>query len=107
MLACRGSEARYLIKILTGNLRIGVNDKIVLQALAQAVVQTPFCQEYPPEILTAYKSVENRKFKEVLGKELRTAYNECQNYDILIPALLEGDIDSLTDAQCEDKVKEV
>jgi len=69
-----------------------------LQALAQAVVQTPLCQDYPPEIHTAYKSAENEKFKEVLGKEslkLKTAYCECPSYDILIPALLEGGIDCL------------
>jgi len=98
LVACRGSEARYLIRTLAGKLRIGMAEQSVLQALAQAVVQTPLCQEYPPEIHTAYKSAENEKFKEVLGKEslkLKTAYCECPSYDILIPALLEGGIDCL------------
>jgi len=98
LVACRGSEARYLIRTLAGKLRIGMAEQSVLQALAQAVVQTPLCQDYPPEIHTAYKSAENEKFKEVLGKEslkLKTAYCECPSYDILIPALLEGGIDCL------------
>eukprot|EP00092_Neocalanus_flemingeri_P021031 GFUD01022785.1.p1 GENE.GFUD01022785.1~~GFUD01022785.1.p1 ORF type:complete len:1006 (-),score=309.99 GFUD01022785.1:132-3149(-) len=98
LVACRGSEARYLIRTLAGKLRIGMAEQSVLQALAQAVVQTPLCQEYPPEIHTAYKSAENEKFKEELGKEslkLKTAYCECPSYDLLIPALLEGGIDNL------------
>merc|ERR1711892_1091870 len=100
LVACRGSEARYLIRTLAGKLRIGMAEQSVLQALAQAVVQTPLCQEYPPETHTAYKSVENEKFKEVLAKEslkLKTAYCECPSYDLLIPALLEGGIDNLAE----------
>jgi len=100
LVACRGSEARYLIRTLAGKLRIGMAEQSVLQALAQAAVQTPLCQDYPPEIHTAYKSAENEKFKEMLGKEslkLKTAYCECPSYDLLIPALLEGGIDNLTE----------
>jgi len=100
LVACRGSEARYLIRTLAGKLRIGMAEQSVLQALAQAAVQTPLCQDYPPVVHTAHKSVEGDKFKEVLGKEslkLKTAYCECPSYDILIPALLEGGIDCLAD----------
>jgi len=100
LVACRGSEARYLIRSLAGKLRIGMAEQSVLQALAQAAVQTPFCQDYPPEVHTAYKSADNDKFKEFLGKEslkLKTAYCECPTYDILIPALLEGGIECLAD----------
>merc|ERR1719312_1243040 len=98
LVACRGSEARYLIRTLAGKLRIGMAEQSVLQALAQAAVQTPLCQDYPPEIHTAFKSVDGEKFKELLGKEslkLKTAYCECPSFDLLIPALLEGGIDAL------------
>merc|ERR1719384_1189741 len=98
LVACRSSEARYVIRSLAGKLRIGMAEQSVLQALAQATVQTPLGQEYPPEIHTSYKATDNDKFKEVLGKEslkLKTAYCECPSYDLLIPALLEGGIDAL------------
>ena len=35
LLSCRGSDARYLIKILSGNWRVGFYDKIVFRALTQ------------------------------------------------------------------------
>jgi len=98
LVACRSSEARYVIRSLAGKLRIGMAEQSVLQALAQATVQTPLGQEYPPEIHTSYKATDNDKFKEVLGKEslkLKTAYCECPSYDLLIPALLSGGVDKL------------
>jgi len=98
LVACRGSEARYLIRMLAGKLRIGLAEQSVLQALAQACVQTPPCQEYPPTKHTVHKNTEGEKFKEELAKEslkLKTAYCECPSYDILLPALLEAGIDGL------------
>ena len=99
LVACRGSEARYIIRSLSGKIRIGMAEQSILQALAQATVQTPLGQEYPPEVHTSYRSTDNDKFKEVLGKEslmLKTAYCECPSYDLIIPALLSGGVENLS-----------
>merc|ERR1719430_2536118 len=98
LVACRGSEARYLIRMLAGKLRIGLAEQSVLQALAQVCVQTPPGQDYPPPKHTVHKNSEGEKFKEELAREslkLKTAYCECPTYDILLPALLEAGIAGL------------
>jgi len=100
LVACRGSEARYLIRSLAGKLRIGMAEQSVLMALAQATVQTPLHQDYPPETHTVFKSTDNDKFKEVLKREdlkLKTAYCQCPSYDLLIPALLKDGMDRVGD----------
>ena len=101
LVACRGSEARYVIRSLAGKLRIGLAEQSVLQALAQAVVQTPLGQDYPPSVATQHRQTDTDRFKEILGQEslkLKTAYAECPTYELLIPALLTGGLDSLTDS---------
>ena len=99
LVACRGCEARYLVRSLAGKLRIGLAEQSVLQALAQACLQTPLLQsEYPPPVLTAFKTADSDTFKEKLAPlalKLKTAYCECPSYDLLIPALLESGIDKL------------
>jgi len=98
MVACQGPEARYLIRSLAGKLRIGLAEQSVLQALAQAVVQTPLGQQYPPTNHTMFKSAESEPFKEKLAAEafkLKSCYAECPSYDLMLPALLEVHIAGL------------
>eukprot|EP00794_Sanderia_malayensis_P009119 gene9120-10092_t len=80
LVACKNTEARYLIRSLSGKLRIGLAEQTVLTALAHAI---------------ASAQTKNRKNKDT-SKECRdaaalaikTAYCELPNYDVLIPTLL-------------------
>ncbi|XP_020279445.1 DNA ligase 1 isoform X2 [Pseudomyrmex gracilis] len=97
-MACRNSEARYLIRSLAGKLRIGLAEQSVLQALALACVTTPPEQTYPPENLDMSKTMSKDRFKErydEIALILKTTYCECPNYDIIIPVLLEDGVKAL------------
>lgn len=76
-IACRQSEARFLIRSLAGKLRIGLAEQSVLQALALACAMTPPNQEYPPKLLNCSENKSQEKFKanyENLALILKTTY---------------------------------
>ncbi|XP_042227837.1 DNA ligase 1-like isoform X4 [Homarus americanus] len=96
--ACRFSEARYLIRSLGGKLRIGLAEQSVLQAIAQACFLTPPGQEYPPEVADAGKGIHPDNLKTKLdnyGFILKTTYCEFPSYDEIIPILLNEGLEEL------------
>ncbi|XP_042887555.1 DNA ligase 1-like isoform X3 [Penaeus japonicus] len=96
--ACRFSEARYLIRSLSGKLRIGLAEQSVLQAIAQASFLTPPGQEHPPEIIDAGKGMNPEKLKakfDEYGMILKTTYCEFPSYDKIIPVLLTKGLEEL------------
>lgn len=96
--ACKNSEARFLIRSLAGKLRIGLAEQSVLQAIALACAATPPGQEYPPKELNNSKGKSAEKFKTTvddLALILKTTYCECPNYDKIIPVLLKHGVEKL------------
>ncbi|XP_043514184.1 DNA ligase 1 [Frieseomelitta varia] len=96
--ACRFTEARYLIRSLAGKLRIGLAEQSVLQAIALACTMTPPKQSYPPEILDMSKKMSSDAFKQKYDETaltFKTTYCECPNYDKIIPVLLKEGIEEL------------
>ncbi|XP_067124516.1 DNA ligase 1 isoform X2 [Centruroides vittatus] len=98
--ACRHCEARYLIRSLSGKLRVGLAEQSILSALAQAAVLTPPNQEYPPKILNSLKGLSSESIKKKFEENvaiLKSTYCECPSYDLIIPVLLSEGLEALPD----------
>ncbi|CAL7947643.1 unnamed protein product [Xylocopa violacea] len=96
--ACRFTEARYLIRSLAGKLRIGLAEQSVLQALALACTMTPPEQDFPPKVLDASKKVSSDTFKQKydeIALIIKTTYCECPSYDKIISILLKEGVKEL------------
>ncbi|CAH1640878.1 unnamed protein product [Spodoptera littoralis] len=87
--ACRHSEARYLIRSLEGKLRIGLAEQSVLQALAVAVALTP---PGPGGVtqLDASEGMSPEEFKsrvEWTARAIKATYCQCPHYGRVLAAL--------------------
>lgn len=81
------SEAKYIVRFLEGKLRLGLAEKTVLVALAQAVVahESALKGEKAP---SADKLAEGEAI-------LKTVYSELPAYEVIIPAMLEHGLSNL------------
>ncbi|XP_071447300.1 DNA ligase 1 isoform X2 [Hetaerina americana] len=101
--ACRGPEMRYLVRSLSGKLRVGLAEQSVLQALALASTLTPPSQKsdsFPPPILDASngRGISSDAFKSKVDASallVKTAYCECPSFERLVSALLDGGVEVL------------
>lgn len=96
--ACRFSEARYIVRSLAGKLRIGLAEQSVLSALSQAVCLTPPKQGSSPAVIDAGKGMSaesKRAWIEEKSLILKQTYCEMPNFDVLVPVLLKEGIDQL------------
>ncbi len=78
------SEAKFLVRFLEGKLRLGLAEKTVIIALAQAVV-THETSKKGSKIPSTDKLAEGEA-------ALKTVYSELPSYEVIIPAMLEHGI---------------
>jgi len=103
MVACKGKEARYLVRGLQGKLRIGLAERTVLTALAQAVTLTPptpesgVGEDYEPidDLRTTMSADKVSALLEKNDVALKQAHSEMPTYTALIGALLHGGIEEM------------
>ncbi|PYH96044.1 DNA ligase Cdc9 [Aspergillus ellipticus CBS 707.79] len=83
------SEAKFIVRFLEGKLRLGLAERTVLVALAQAVVthEAAVAGEKPP---SAEKLAEGEAI-------LKTVYSELPAYEVIVPAILEHGLSKLRD----------
>ncbi|KAM9168528.1 DNA ligase 1 [Mergus octosetaceus] len=96
--ACRHSEARYLVRSLSGKLRIGLAEQSVLTALAHAVALTPPGQGWPPAVLDAGQGMApeaRRAWLEEQSRILKQTFCELPDYAAIVPVLLEHGLEKL------------
>ncbi|CAG5094796.1 Oidioi.mRNA.OKI2018_I69.XSR.g13873.t1.cds [Oikopleura dioica] len=89
LVACVGSEARFLIRSCAGKLRIGVSEATVLSALARAIVFH--------ELGETKNSKFSKERYDRVDAIVKEAYCELPNYKIIVDALLEHGSDNLAD----------
>ncbi|CAH8673673.1 unnamed protein product [Schistosoma rodhaini] len=101
LVACRESETKYIIRSLSGKLRIGLAEQTVLTALGQAVAMTPFhfkVSDKSTRIINASNGMSGEQWKvtmDIAVANVKRAYCVCPDYSRLIKALLTKSHESL------------
>ncbi|KAF9427908.1 hypothetical protein BGZ94_003881 [Podila epigama] len=83
LVSCRNMEAKYLMRSLEGKLRIGLAERTVVVALAQAIKLSK--EKLQTEL-------------EEAASVVKAVYSELPCYDLIVPALLSGDVDGLKES---------
>ncbi|KAF9996618.1 hypothetical protein BGZ79_009653 [Entomortierella chlamydospora] len=91
LVSCRNKEAKYLMRSLEGKLRIGLAERTVVVALAQAIVLSR------PDIKKLSKEKLQAELEEA-ASVVKSVYSELPCYDLIVPALLKTDIKGLKEA---------
>ncbi|KAI9369614.1 hypothetical protein BJX61DRAFT_549468 [Aspergillus egyptiacus] len=81
------SEAKYIVRFLEGKLRLGLAEKTVLVAIAQAIVSHE----------AALKGKKSPSAEQIAEGEaiLKTVYSELPAWEVIIPAVLEHGLQNL------------
>ena len=121
LLSASGEEIRYLTRTLSQNLRVGAVRTSILSALARAMALTPKPSSGPPSVdqvpsfhlsvsllsdLKKLPSSSKGKSRDSTGEPILSYFKRAEslmkqvyvrhpNYDRIIPALLQGGLDSL------------
>lgn len=80
------SEAKFIVRTLEGKLRLGLAEKTVVVALAQAVKFHEFSQKDKTPSTTDLAEAEST---------LKTVYSELPSYEVIVPAMLEHGLSNL------------
>ncbi|KAG9186935.1 DNA ligase 1 [Alternaria panax] len=80
------SEAKFIVRTLEGKLRLGLAEKTVVVAVAQAMIFHEMSQEGKTPSTTDLAMAEAM---------LKTVYSELPSYEVIIPAMLEHGIMNL------------
>lgn len=93
IVACRECEARYLVRSLSGKLRIGLAEQSLLVALSQAVVTLESVTSENPVIDRNSDRFKSRTA--VVESLIKVAQCECPDYEKIMEVILKSGVDSL------------
>ncbi|OAL50453.1 ATP-dependent DNA ligase [Pyrenochaeta sp. DS3sAY3a] len=82
------SEAKFIVRTLEGKLRLGLAEKTVVVALAQAVIFHEMSQDSKTPSTADLAKAESI---------LKSVYSELPSYEVIVPAMLEHGIYNLRD----------